>query len=51
MGKRGTVLMIMVITFVALGLTVYGEKVESSSDSGRSVVMVNEPDSYKKINK
>lgn len=49
MGKRGTVLMILTATVLALGLTVYGEQLESNNLKQRSVVERNTLDNYKDI--
>lgn len=38
MGKRSTILMILITTVLALGLTVYGEKLESKEQPNLNLI-------------
>lgn len=49
MGKISTALMILIATVVALGLTVYGERLEARETHNTIVVEGNAPINYKPI--
>lgn len=49
MGKISTTLMILIVTVIALGLTVYGEKLEAQNTHNKIVVEGTAPSNYKII--
>lgn len=49
MGKKSTTLMILIATFLALGLTVYTERLEARDTHNSTVVERNAPNNYKTL--
>lgn len=49
MGKISTTLMILIVTVIALGLTVYEERLEAENTHNKIVVEGTAPNDYKMI--
>ena len=47
--KKSTILMILIVTVLALGLTVYGEHLESNDLKQKNVVEMSTLNNYKNI--